>query len=180
MRPGKGCVALVTGGARGLGAEVCRQLAQPGLAVWLTARDIDRASAVATSPAADGTVVAALHQGRRSTSGTNPMRQRRDFLVGAPCHTLEVEPLSRGIRPRLAPPLPRCQVGLACWCRSSHWLGDGLGGAPAFLTERTFLTERRGRWWNDVYPRRRHRPWRRRSPRPTRNARTAGSGSTRW
>jgi NAD(P)-dependent dehydrogenase (short-subunit alcohol dehydrogenase family) len=37
-------VALVTGGARGLGVEVCRQLAGEGFAVWLTARDEQRAA----------------------------------------------------------------------------------------------------------------------------------------
>jgi NAD(P)-dependent dehydrogenase (short-subunit alcohol dehydrogenase family) len=40
-------VALVTGGARGLGVEVCRQLAAAGLTVWLTARSLDRAAEVA-------------------------------------------------------------------------------------------------------------------------------------
>src|SRR4051812_28989117 len=32
-------VALVTGASRGLGAEVCRQLAAAGLTVWCTARE---------------------------------------------------------------------------------------------------------------------------------------------
>ena len=40
-------VALVTGGARGLGVEVCRQLADAGLTVWLTARDERGAAEVA-------------------------------------------------------------------------------------------------------------------------------------
>jgi NAD(P)-dependent dehydrogenase (short-subunit alcohol dehydrogenase family) len=40
-------VALVTGGARGLGVEVCRQLAAAGHTVLLTARDERRAAAVA-------------------------------------------------------------------------------------------------------------------------------------
>ena len=40
-------VALVTGGARGLGVEVCRQLADAGLTVWLTARNEARAAEVA-------------------------------------------------------------------------------------------------------------------------------------
>jgi NAD(P)-dependent dehydrogenase (short-subunit alcohol dehydrogenase family) len=41
VRPPPGSAALVTGGARGLGVEVCRQLAQAGIVVWLTARDAE-------------------------------------------------------------------------------------------------------------------------------------------
>ena len=52
-------MALVTGGARGLGVEVCRQLAQAGMTVWLTARDEERATAVAGELADDGDVRAA-------------------------------------------------------------------------------------------------------------------------
>jgi NAD(P)-dependent dehydrogenase (short-subunit alcohol dehydrogenase family) len=55
----QGRVALVTGGARGLGVEVCRQLAQVGMTVWLTARDEERAAAVAAELADDGDVRAA-------------------------------------------------------------------------------------------------------------------------
>jgi NAD(P)-dependent dehydrogenase (short-subunit alcohol dehydrogenase family) len=55
----RGRVALVTGGARGLGVEVCRQLAQAGMTVWLTARDGERAAAVAAELAGDGDVRAA-------------------------------------------------------------------------------------------------------------------------
>lgn len=55
----QGRIALVTGGARGLGVEVCRQLAQAGMAVWLTARDEERATAVAADLAGDGDVRAA-------------------------------------------------------------------------------------------------------------------------
>jgi len=55
----QGRVALVTGGARGLGVEVCRQLAQAGMTVWLTARDEERAAAVAAELAGDGDVRAA-------------------------------------------------------------------------------------------------------------------------
>lgn len=52
----QGTVALVTGGARGLGVEVCRQLAQAGITVWLTARDEERAAAIAAAMASDGDV----------------------------------------------------------------------------------------------------------------------------
>ena len=52
-------VALVTGGARGLGVEICRQLARAGMTVWCTARDIEKASATADALHADGDVRAA-------------------------------------------------------------------------------------------------------------------------
>jgi NAD(P)-dependent dehydrogenase (short-subunit alcohol dehydrogenase family) len=51
--------ALVTGGARGIGVEVCRQLARAGMTVWLTARDLERAEGAAASMAGDGDVRAA-------------------------------------------------------------------------------------------------------------------------
>jgi NAD(P)-dependent dehydrogenase (short-subunit alcohol dehydrogenase family) len=44
----EGRVALVTGGARGLGVEIARQLAAEGMVVWLSARDGDRAAEVAS------------------------------------------------------------------------------------------------------------------------------------
>jgi NAD(P)-dependent dehydrogenase (short-subunit alcohol dehydrogenase family) len=56
----QGRIALVTGGARGLGVEISRQLAQAGLTVWLTARDGERAEAVAAELAGDGDVRSAL------------------------------------------------------------------------------------------------------------------------
>jgi NAD(P)-dependent dehydrogenase (short-subunit alcohol dehydrogenase family) len=52
----QGRAALVTGGARGIGVEVCRQLAQAGMTVWLTARDLGRAEAVAAEMADEGDV----------------------------------------------------------------------------------------------------------------------------
>lgn len=49
----EGRVALVTGGARGLGVEIARQLAVAGCVVWLSARSRDRAEAVAAGIAGD-------------------------------------------------------------------------------------------------------------------------------
>jgi NAD(P)-dependent dehydrogenase (short-subunit alcohol dehydrogenase family) len=43
----EGRAALVTGGARGLGVEIARQLAAAGFVVWLTARSAERAAEVA-------------------------------------------------------------------------------------------------------------------------------------
>lgn len=51
-----GGVALVTGGARGLGVEVCRQLARAGLQVWCTARSSVAAERVSEQLAGDGDV----------------------------------------------------------------------------------------------------------------------------
>ncbi len=47
---------MVSGGARGLGVEVCRQLAQAGITVWCTARAIEQAEATAEQLRADGEV----------------------------------------------------------------------------------------------------------------------------
>jgi len=55
----QGRMALVTGGARGLGVEVCRQLARARMTVWLTARDEERAAAAVAEMAGEGDVRAA-------------------------------------------------------------------------------------------------------------------------
>ena len=47
-------VALVTGAARGIGREVCRQLAEQGFVVLLAARELAKATAAATELAAPG------------------------------------------------------------------------------------------------------------------------------
>jgi carbonyl reductase 1 len=51
--------AIVTGGNRGLGLETCRQLAQKGYGVVLTARDLTQAQEAAGRLASAGTVQAA-------------------------------------------------------------------------------------------------------------------------
>lgn len=48
--------AVVTGGNRGLGLEVCRQLAQQGYQVVLTARDVEQAKRAAANLASAGNV----------------------------------------------------------------------------------------------------------------------------
>lgn len=55
-RPQTDTVALVTGGTRGLGLEVARQLAQRGATVVISARDATKATAAAGELAPDGDV----------------------------------------------------------------------------------------------------------------------------
>ena len=58
-----GRVAVVTGGNKGIGLEVCRQLASNGITVILTARDEERgASAVEKLTAAAGLSDVIFHQ----------------------------------------------------------------------------------------------------------------------
>ena len=58
-----GRVAVVTGGNKGIGLEVCRQLASNGITVILTARDEERgASAVEKLTAAAGLSDVSFHQ----------------------------------------------------------------------------------------------------------------------
>ena len=59
MSNNEGRLAIVTGGNRGLGFEACRQLAQKGYRVVLTARDPEQAERAAASLASVGRVQAA-------------------------------------------------------------------------------------------------------------------------
>lgn len=54
-------IALVTGGNRGIGLEVCRQLAQLGIKVVLGSRDLDKGVAASGQLIAAGLPVAARH-----------------------------------------------------------------------------------------------------------------------
>ena len=64
-------VALVTGGARGIGFQVVRQLAQQGMTLILGARDLNKASVAAGEFSGDGLDVRA-----ETASGAAPGRSR--------------------------------------------------------------------------------------------------------
>ncbi len=83
MTPQPGSVALVTGGARGLGVEICRQLARAGMQVWLTARRLERAERVAAAMRGDGDVRAAELDvtDQASVAGLARRLERLDILV---------------------------------------------------------------------------------------------------
>lgn len=53
-------IALVTGGNRGIGFEICRQLARLGMTVLLGARDVHKGEAAAASLRAEGLAVECL------------------------------------------------------------------------------------------------------------------------
>jgi NAD(P)-dependent dehydrogenase (short-subunit alcohol dehydrogenase family) len=65
-------VAVVTGGNRGIGLEVCRELAQRGLTVVLTSRDLERGEAAAAKLVAEG-----LDVRPRQLDTTDPAAVRR-------------------------------------------------------------------------------------------------------
>jgi NAD(P)-dependent dehydrogenase (short-subunit alcohol dehydrogenase family) len=74
-------VALVTGANRGIGLEVCRQLAALDYRVILTARDLSKAEAAATSLKSSGDVVAAQLDVTDPASIRTVAREPVDVLV---------------------------------------------------------------------------------------------------
>lgn len=70
-------VAVVTGGAGGIGAAVCRRLAASGLTVVVLDLDLDRASAVAADLAGEGHVGVGL-----DVSDTKAVRAEMDRVEG--------------------------------------------------------------------------------------------------
>jgi NAD(P)-dependent dehydrogenase (short-subunit alcohol dehydrogenase family) len=71
--------ALVTGGNRGIGLEVCRQLARKGLRVWLAARDVAAGREAAAELAREGEVRAL----RLDVASEASIREALQVLAGA-------------------------------------------------------------------------------------------------
>lgn len=75
-------VALVTGGNRGIGFEVCRQLGQAGMQVMLGARDPARGEAAAAALAREGIAVQAVHLDVTNVASADaPLARSVDVLV---------------------------------------------------------------------------------------------------
>jgi NAD(P)-dependent dehydrogenase (short-subunit alcohol dehydrogenase family) len=72
-------IALVTGANRGLGFEVCRQLAARGFTVILSGRDPAKAGAAAAELAGNG---AAVHPLALDTGGDESVRAAADWIAG--------------------------------------------------------------------------------------------------
>jgi NAD(P)-dependent dehydrogenase (short-subunit alcohol dehydrogenase family) len=73
--------ALVTGGNRGIGLEVCRQLAALGYRVILTARDLAKARTAAASLKSSGDVIAAQLDVTKPASIAAVAQQPVDVLI---------------------------------------------------------------------------------------------------
>jgi NAD(P)-dependent dehydrogenase (short-subunit alcohol dehydrogenase family) len=75
-------IALVTGGNRGIGFEICRRLAQAGVRVLLGSRDLSRGGEAAERLAAEGLRVSARELDLRSEASIRDLVERIETQLG--------------------------------------------------------------------------------------------------
>jgi NAD(P)-dependent dehydrogenase (short-subunit alcohol dehydrogenase family) len=108
-------VSLVTGGNRGIGREVCRQLAELGHVVLLTARSADAAAAAAR----------AVHAESLPLDVTDPAASLASMGGGTPAYTASKVALNALTR-MLAAELRRDHVLVNAVCPG--WVATDMGG----------------------------------------------------
>jgi NAD(P)-dependent dehydrogenase (short-subunit alcohol dehydrogenase family) len=159
-------VSVVTGGNRGIGREVCRQLAERGHTVVLGSRDPAKGAAVATELAADGLDVRACALDVTDGAGVEAAAQwvraelgRADVLVnnaailydsGARAATADLDTVHRAMETNLFGAWRTVQAFLPLLRESPHprivnvssesgSLARMSGGTPAYATSKAAL-----------------------------------------
>jgi NAD(P)-dependent dehydrogenase (short-subunit alcohol dehydrogenase family) len=159
-------VAVVTGGNRGIGREVCRQLADRGHTVVLCSRDADKGAAVAAELAADGLDVRACALDVTDGAGVEAAARwvraelgRADVLVnnaailydsGARAVTADLDTVHRAMETNLFGAWRTVQAFLPLLRESPHprivnvssesgSLAHMSGGTPAYATSKAAL-----------------------------------------
>jgi NAD(P)-dependent dehydrogenase (short-subunit alcohol dehydrogenase family) len=159
-------VAVVTGGTRGIGREVCRQLAERGHTVVLGSRDPEKGAAVAAELAADGLDVRACALDVTDGAGVDAAAQwvrgelgRADVLVdnaailydsGARAATADLDTVHRAMETNLFGAWRTVQAFLPLLRESAHprivnvssesgSLARMSGGTPAYATSKAAL-----------------------------------------
>ena len=159
-------VALVTGAARGIGLELCRQLARSGATVLLTARDPKKAEDAAAQLSFEGGKVLArtldvssAEQARELARRVEQDHGRLDILINNAgvfldkqdfAETVAVDVVLRTLETNLIGPLLLCQAVLPMMRRHNYGrivnvasalgsLADMTGKYPAYRMSKTGL-----------------------------------------
>lgn len=159
-------VALVTGGNRGIGFEICRQLAELGIEVFLGARDPAKADEAAAKLSADGLAVRPITLDvtsgdsiRAAIDHIDAERGRLDILVNnagifidkdGKAETIDLERVRQTMETNTYGPILLCQAVLPLMKRAGYGrivnltselgsLSDMGGLYPAYRLSKTAL-----------------------------------------